>query len=143
MSENIQPTMADVTGAVMGLMAIWQLDEKQMHQLLGMPDNIKPRAMGRYARGEAVLPDDQAVMKRAQYLLRIGEALRTAYPLNPKMIGRWMHLGQRRFNRRTPLSMILDEGEDGLVAVLSEIDCTFSWDCSGSSAVTYGSSAVN
>ena len=92
--------------------------------------------MGRYRRCESSLPDDPETLKRAKYLLRIADALRTAYPMNPRMSARWIHQGQRRFGRRTPLSMILEDGETGLVAVLSELDCTFAWDCSGSKAVS-------
>ena len=107
-----------------------------MHLILGMPDSVKARSFVRFREGSAAFPGDPGVLRRAQYLLRIADALRTAYPMNPKMSGRWIHQGQRRFGRRTPLSMILEGGETGLVAVLSELDCTFSWDCTGSQAAS-------
>ena len=84
-----------------------------------------------------VLPDDPAVLRRARYLLRISDALRTTYPLNPRMSGRWVRQGHRRFGRRSPLSIILRDGESGLIAVLSELDCTFSWDLTGSKPMGY------
>ena len=43
--------------------------------------------------------------------------------LNPRMAGRWVRQGHRRFGRRSPLSIILRDGEGGLIAVLSELDC--------------------
>ena len=137
MSEKKQQALMDISRAVMGLLDSWQLDDKQMHQLLNMPDTVKPRAMGRYRRCESPLPDAPETLKRAHYLLRIADALRTAYPMNPRMSGRWIHQRQRRFGSRTPLSMILEDGEAGLVVVLSELDCTFAWDCSGSKAVSH------
>ncbi len=134
MSEKQQQALGDITRAVMNLLATWQIDDAQTHAVLALPEKVKLRQLGRYRRGEATLPSDPTVLCRAQYLLRIADALRTAYPMNPKMSGRWVHQGQRRFGRRTPLSMILEEGETGLVAVLSELDCTFAWDCTGSKA---------
>ena len=68
---------------------------------------------------------------------RIADALRTTYPRNPRMSGRWVRQGHRRFGRRSPLSMILRDGESGLIAVLSELDCTFSWDLTGSKSMGY------
>ena len=136
MSETKQQALADITRAVMNLLDTWNIEDAHMHEMLALPEKVKVRQIGRYRRDEAVLPDDPAVLRRAQYLLRIADALRTAYPMNPKMSGRWIHQGQRRFGRRTPFSMIMEGGETGLVAVLSELDCTFAWDCSGSHAVT-------
>ena len=136
MSEKKQQALADITHAVMNLLDTWNIEDAHMHEMLALPEKIKVRQIGRYRRGEAVLPDDQEVLRRAQYLLRIADALRTAYPMNPKMSGRWIHQGQRRFGRRTPFSMIMEGGESGLVAVLSELDCTFAWDCTGSRAAS-------
>ena len=136
MSEIKQQALADITRAVMNLLDTWNIEDAHMHEMLALPEQVKVRQVGRYRRGEAVFPDDPAVLRRAQYLLRIADALRTAYPMNPKMSGRWIHQGQRRFGKRTPFSMIMEGGETGLVAVLSELDCTFAWDCSGSRAVT-------
>jgi len=53
------------------------------------------------------------------------------------MAGQWVKMRHRRFRNRTPLQMIFEGGEMGLVAVLSELDCTFSWDMTGSKATTY------
>jgi len=117
MSENKQQALADITRAVMNLLDTWKIQDAHMHEMLALPKQVKIRHIGRYRRGEAVLPDDPAVLRRAQYLLRIADALRTAYPMNPKMSGRWIHQGQRRFGRRTPFSMIMEGGETGLVAV--------------------------
>ncbi|WP_456418279.1 MbcA/ParS/Xre antitoxin family protein [Thiolapillus sp.] len=136
--DKQQQAMADITRAVMHLLDKWKLDNKTMHQILAMPDTVKTRNFAAFRDGKAVFPNHPDVLRRSQYLLRIADALRTAYPMNPKMVGRWIHQGQRRFGGRTPISMILADGETGLVAVLSELDCTFAWDCSGSRAVSAG-----
>lgn len=134
--QKQQQAMADITRAVMNLLDKWKLDNKIMHEILAMPDDVRTRSFASFRDGKAVFPNHPDVLRRSQYLLRIADALRTAYPMNPKMTGRWIHQGQRRFGGRTPISMILTDGETGLVTVLSELDCTFAWDCTGSKAVS-------
>ncbi len=137
MSDDIQQqAMADITRAVMSLLDKWKLDNNTMHQILAMPETVKERNFAAFRNGNAVFPNHPEVLRRCRYLLHIADALRTAYPMNPKMAGYWIHQGQRRFGGRTPISMILTDGEAGLMSVLSELDCTFAWDCSGSKAVS-------
>lgn len=138
MSEQ-QQALSEVTRAVMGLLDSWKLDTGEIQGVLSLPEKMRTRALNKFREGTDVFPDDPAVLRRAGYLLRISDALRTAYPMNPRMSGRWVRLGHRRFGRRTPLSIILNDGESGLIAVLSELDCTFSWDLTGSTATTYRS----
>ncbi len=133
MVEQQQQALSDITRAVMGLLDSWQLDTREIQTVLCLPENMRARALNKFRDGSAAFPDDPAVLRRAAYLLRISDALRTAYPMNPRMSGRWVRQGHRRFGRRTPLSMILSDGESGMIAVLAELDCTFSWDLTGSS----------
>jgi hypothetical protein len=138
MSEADQrQALSDITQAVMGLLDAWQLDTREIQGVLSLPDTVRTRALNKFREGTAVLPDDPAILRRAGYLLRISDALRTTYPLNPRMAGRWVRQGHRRFGRRSPLSIILRDGESGLIAVLSELDCTFSWDLTGSKSMGY------
>ena len=127
-----QQALGEITRAVMALLDSWQLDTKEIQEILCLPEKMRARALNKFREGADVLPDDPATLRRASYLLRISDALRTTYPLNPRMSGRWVRQGHRRFGRRSPLSIILSDGESGLIAVLSELDCTFSWDLPGS-----------
>ena len=136
MSEQ-QQALGEITRAVMGLLDSWQLETREIQGVLCLPEKMRTRALNKFREGTDVFPDDPAVLRRAGYLLRISDALRTTYPMNPRMSGRWVRQGHRRFGRRTPLSIILNDGESGLIAVLSELDCTFSWDLTGSTATTY------
>ncbi len=138
MNDEIQAeALNDITQAVMGLVDSWQLDTQEIQGVLSLPASVRARALNKFRAGTDVLPDDPAVLRRARYLLRISDALRTTYPLNPRMAGRWVRQGHRRFGRRSPLSIILRDGESGLIAVLSELDCTFSWDLTGSQTMGY------
>ena len=137
MTDQQQQARGDITRAVMDLLDSWQLDSQEIQAVLNLPENIRARALNKYREGRDVFPDDPTVMRRAGYLLRISDALRTTDPLNPRMSGRWVRQGHHRFGRRSPLSIIMRDGESGLIAVLSELDCTFSWDLTGSKTAGY------
>ncbi|MGD2117044.1 MAG: DUF2384 domain-containing protein [Chromatiales bacterium] len=124
--------IADLSRAVVQLLESWAIETRDMQSLLALPENYRARKFNKLREGQEVLPDDEKVLRRAGYLLRISDALRTTYPCNPEMAGRWIRMRHRRFGRRTPLHIILNDGESGLIAVLSELDCTFSWDLTGS-----------
>ncbi len=137
--QQQQQALGDITQAVMGLLDSWGLDSKEIQGVLCLPDKMRARALNKFREGTDVFPDDPVILRRASYLLRISDALRTTYPRNPRMAGRWVRQGHRRFGRRSPLSIILRDGESGLIAVLSELDCTFSWDLTGSQSMGYRS----
>ena len=136
MIEQQQKALGEITQAVMGLLDSWKLDTREIQAVLSLQQTVRARALNNFRAGSDVLPDDPGVLRRAGYLLRISDALRTAYPMNPRMSGRWVRQGHRRFGRRTPLSIILSDGESGMIAVLAELDCTFSWDLTGSTATS-------
>ena len=135
MSTSEQQTQ--ITQAVMALLDEWQLGVDEMQQLLLLPSNVRARAFQKFRDGHETFPEEENTLRRANYLLRIADALRTTYPRNPRMAGQWVKMRHRRFRNRTLLQMIFEGGEMGLVAVLSELDCTFSWDMTGSKATTY------
>ncbi|MCB1722501.1 MAG: DUF2384 domain-containing protein [Chromatiaceae bacterium] len=137
MEQQQRQALGDITQAVMNLLDSWQLDTQEIQGVLSLPEGVRARALNKLREGTDVLPDNPEVLRRAGYLLRIADALRTTYPLNPRMSGRWVRQGHRRFGRRSPLSIILRDGESGMIAVLSELDCTFSWDLTGSTGMGY------
>ena len=137
MTDEQTKARSDITQAVMALLDSWQLDTKEIQAVLSLPETMRARALNKFREGADSLPKDPVVLRRAGYLLRISDALRTTYPLNPRMSGRWVRQGHRRFGRRSPLSIMLRDGESGLIAVLSELDCTFSWDLTGSTTTGY------
>jgi hypothetical protein len=122
-----------MTRATMRVMDSWGLDTEQVLALLAMPDSVRARAVNGFRR-ETPFPDNPVVKRRASYILRIADALRTTFPTSPNMASRWIRQGHRRFGQSTPLAVML-QGEEGLVAILAQLDCTFAWDLSGSKAV--------
>lgn len=119
-----------VTRATMSILDSWKLGVEEMQILLGLPKTVRARGFQKYRTHEP-FPDDPAVQRRADYVMRIAGALHTSYPTNSNMGWRWLRQRNRRFGR-SPLAVLMEGGEDGLVAVLAELDCTFSWDQSGS-----------
>jgi len=129
-----QQTLVELTRTVVRLMESWGLGTEQMSAALALPVQTGAATFHRYREGQEALPDNDTVLRRAQYMLRISDALRTTYPRNPEMAAHWIRRGHRRMGRRTPLDVILAGDEAGIIAVLSELDCTFSWDMTGSKA---------
>ena len=90
MQDEQNQALNEITQAVMGLLDSWKLDTREIQGILCLPDTVRARAINKFREGSAVLPDDPVVLRRARYLLRIADALRTTYPLNPRMAGRWV-----------------------------------------------------
>ena len=120
-----------ITQGVMNLFDNWGLRAEEGMALLDMQG--KARHFAQYRHNKA-FPDDPRLMKRVEYLIRIDAALQTTYPTNPSMGKLWLRKASPKFQKRTPLSLRIGEGERGLVHVLCHLDCTFAWDLSGSKA---------
>jgi len=126
MNEMIPENRLLLTKATMSILDSWKLGAKEMNTILGLPEKVRGRGLQKFRSHES-FPDDPAVDRRADYVLRIAGALRTTYPTNPNMAPIWLRRAHRRLGR-TPLSLLLQEGEEGLVRVLAELDCTVCWD---------------
>lgn len=132
MNEVSRDSRLVLTKAAMTVLDSWKLDSDQMRIVLGLPENCRARSFQKF-RSHEPFPESASVDRRVDYLLKIAGALRTSYPTNPSMGGRWLRQKHRRLGR-APLSLLLEGGEESLVAVLAELDCTFSWDLSGSTS---------
>ncbi|NKN32604.1 antitoxin Xre/MbcA/ParS toxin-binding domain-containing protein [Marichromatium bheemlicum] len=117
----------DHSHALVALLGSWQLGADEVRALLQLPVGIRPRQLG-----HVPLPDHPETSRRVDYLLRIEAALRTSFPRSPEMRRQWVRRACRQFALRSPLQVMLEDGEPGLIAVLSHLDCTFAWDLTGS-----------
>lgn len=120
-----------LTRRTMALLEGWNLSARDMMVILQLPETVKARSMARF-REEEPFPDDEVVNRRVAYLLRIEEALHTYFPRNPEMRDLWVKRGNKQFGRRAPVAVMVEDGESGLISVLSHLDCTFAWDLTGS-----------
>jgi hypothetical protein len=130
--ENISPERRMmITQKVMASLDDWGLSGEQIMALLDFPDGHRSRHLQKY-RKDTPLPDIESINARIIRLLGIIDALRTTYPRNVNMGPRWMNTPHRRMKDRTPLHTMLEDGENGVIAVLSELDCAYAWELSGS-----------
>jgi len=130
MSELTPEEWVLVTRGTMRILDSWKLGAEEMCTVLGLPEKVRARGFQKF-RSHEVFPNEPGIARRADYILRIAGALRTSFPTNPYMGERWLRQRHRRFGR-TPLSVLMNDGEQGLVVVLAELDCTFSWYLTGS-----------
>lgn len=122
-----------LTRRTMQLLEDWGLAARDIAGLLQLPETIKARHIGRF-HDQDVFPDDPAVNRRVAYLNRIEQALHTYFPRNPEMRKLWVRRANKQFGRRAPVAVMVEDGESGLISVLSHLDCTFAWDLTGSRA---------
>ena len=131
MTDTLTPELRiTMTRATMHVLDSWKLRGEEMCGILGMPEGTRPRSLQQY-RNQACFPDNPELDRRADFILRIAGALRTSYPANPEMGGRWLRQRHRRMER-SPIATMVEDGEKGLITVLAELDATFCWDLSGS-----------
>ncbi len=119
------------TRKVMEALDEWGLSGEQILVVLDFPDTERSRHLAKY-RKDTPFPENESVASRVQFLLGIIDALRTTYPRNLQMGARWMAEPHVRLKNRCPLQAMLEDGETGVVAVLSELDCAYAWELSGS-----------
>jgi hypothetical protein len=119
------------TQKVMNALDEWGLSGEQILAVLDFPKTERSRHLAKY-RKDTPFPDDEKVASRVVFLLGIIDALRTTYPRNLQMGARWMASPHVRLKNRCPLQAMLEDGETGVVAVLSELDCAYAWELSGS-----------
>ena len=119
------------TQKVMQALDDWGFSGDQILFILDFPKTERSRHLAKY-RKDTPFPDDENVACRVKFLLGIIDALRTTYPRNLQMGARWMKQPCIRLKNRTPVQAMLEDGEQGVVAVLSELDCAYAWELSGS-----------
>jgi hypothetical protein len=115
-----------LTHIVMDILEHWKIAAKDQINILDLPKSTRTRTLRRYHESTP-LPEEANVMERIDHLLGIAEALRTTYPMNYDMTSRWINTAHRRFNNRSPLETMLEDGLDGLTSVRIHLDCAYAW----------------
>ncbi|TXH69985.1 MAG: DUF2384 domain-containing protein [Thiothrix sp.] len=108
-------------------LADWDLGSEQMALILGLPNDIKARHLTSYLRGERTLPESPDLAARLDHIIGISEALATTFPFSVQMRSVWLRRAHRRFQKRAPLLVMLEEGVDGLQKVRMDVDCAYSY----------------
>jgi uncharacterized protein (DUF2384 family) len=120
-----------ITQKVMMALDEWGLSGEQIVAVLALPNEQRTRHLQKF-RKDTPFPVEENINNRVVRLLGIIDALRTTYPRNEQMGPRWMNTPHKRMQNRTPVHTMLEDGESGVVTVLSELDCAYAWELSGS-----------
>jgi hypothetical protein len=131
MSTSINSSLSEeerlaLTRHVMHILDSWRIPGEAQVRLLALPADTKPRHLDRY-RKDTVFPDAPELWLRVEHLLGIAEALYTTFPHDTRMGAVWMQRKVRRFRERTPLSLMLEDGMNGIISVRTHLDCTYDW----------------
>lgn len=126
-AEQIQQRRILLTRAVMAVLDSWGVNANDCIRILALPEKTPGRMLRRY-RDDTPFPNSDELNERVDHLVGIAEALRTTYPRNEQMGSRWMVRPHRRFNKKSPLSVIINDGLAGLINVRIHLDCAYSWE---------------
>jgi hypothetical protein len=122
-----------VARGIMRLLERWGVGPEDQRTILGLPADIRTRHLRRF-RDNTPFPNAPEISERVEHLVGIADALRTACPRDPTQGALWINTAHRRFDRRTPLATMIEDGLGGITAVRSELDCTYAWRCTESDA---------
>ena len=123
--SNIQ--RKELTRAVMRYLETWQLSSEQTIKLLGLPESVRSRHLAHFRSAIKTFPESEVMWSCVDHIIGICDALRTTYPFSDEMRAAWIRKPHRRFKQQTPLAVMLNEGESGLLKVRIDIDCAFGW----------------
>jgi hypothetical protein len=124
---------AQIARAIVTLLDDWGLEARDQIRLLALPPDTKPRHLRRYYENTP-LPDEPLVRERVEHFFGIAEALHTSYPHNRHAGAIWLNRVNHRFDDRTPLAAMVEDGIAGILAVRTHLDCAYDWHTSGSAA---------
>jgi hypothetical protein len=98
-----------LTRAMVALLDSWGVRPADQVGLLALPAGTRPGAIRQF-RLSTPFPDDARIMERIEHFVGIADALRTSYPRNAYMGAIWMNRVNHRFDNRTPLAAMLQDG---------------------------------
>lgn len=106
----------------------WRIAPELQIELMGLPENTRPRALKRYRDGMQALPDDPDVLERARHIIGINESLVRIHPMNHRAGFLWLNNRSKYFPEEPPIVVMCREGLTGLHRVWANLDCTIDWD---------------
>ncbi|MEH6455224.1 MAG: DUF2384 domain-containing protein [Cocleimonas sp.] len=117
-----------LTQGVMTYLDSWQLTTEEIITILGLQNLIKTRQLAGFRSGNRVFPESPEILIRVDHIIGIADGLRTTYPLSDQMRQIWLTKPHRRFQRDTPISVMLnDSTPNGLLRIRMEVDCNYAY----------------
>ena len=126
--EYSKEEMRHITQGVIAYLDSWKLSGEQILAILGLTDSVKKRHLQGFRMGDKTFPVSDDLMIRIDHIVGISDALRTTFPFSDKMRLMWLRKPHRRFQKSTPLSIIMDDDTvNGLLRVRREVDCSYGY----------------
>lgn len=120
--------MLSLTQGVMAYIDGWKLSSEQALALLGLSKASKTRHLNSFRMGDRAFPETDDLLIRIDHIIGIADALRTTFPFSDKMRLLWLRKPHRRFQKNTPLAIIMsDDTPNGLMKVRMEVDCNYGY----------------
>lgn len=117
-----------ITQGVMTYLDSWSFDSEQIITVLGLQGEIKTRQLQQFRNGSQVFANSPELLARIEHIIGIADALRTQFPFSEPMRLRWLQQPHRRFGRKTPQQIMLDnDSTAGLLKVRMEVDCNYAY----------------
>lgn len=116
-----------LTRNIIAMLDDWKVSDSDQIKLLGVADNTRSRQVRSWRQGSSFLPDEPRVVEYIDHLMGIEDALRTSNPCNYSAGSSWMNRVNDRFQKRTPLAAMLEDGITAIVAVRIHLDCAYDW----------------
>ena len=117
-----------LTQGVMTYLDSWELLTEEIITILGLQGLIKTRHLQGFRTGDRVFPESPEILIRVDHIIGIADGLRTTYPLSDQMRQIWLTRPHRRFQRNTPLSVMLNDATpNGLLKIRMEVDCNYAY----------------
>jgi hypothetical protein len=125
--ESTDPeARAELARTVIALLDSWGAEPEEQVALLAMPAGTRSGEIRQHRQGKP-LPPSAEVQERVDHFLGIADALRTSYPHNQAMGGIWMNRKNARFDNRTPLDAMLEDGIGAIFSIRTHLDCAYDW----------------
>jgi hypothetical protein len=127
-SDYSKEELLQLTAGVIGYLDGWKLSSEQTIAILGLEKKSKARHVQGFRLGDREFPESSELMVRIDHIIGIADALRTTFPFSDSMRLRWLRMPHRRFQKNTPLAVIMnDETVNGLLRVRREVDCAYGY----------------
>ncbi|MDO6619701.1 antitoxin Xre-like helix-turn-helix domain-containing protein [Shewanella sp. 6_MG-2023] len=107
--------------AVTKLFKYWGISQDAQCSLLGISPSSRKKIKS-MEEGLVGIPTGRDSYERVGYLLAIHKALRLLYPQNPELLYGWVTMRNQKFDGRTPLEVMTEDGYLGIAKVSRYLD---------------------
>lgn len=125
----------ELTTAIIHMLDDWGVSDSDKVDMLAMPSGTRSRAIRAMREGLKPIPETVETQERIEHMLGIADALHTSNPLNETAGAMWMRRPNNRFQDRSPVRTMIEDGLNGIMAVRVHLDCSWDWHVHGSARI--------